>query len=36
MSRSLAMISEFAAQQGLVPRAFSVDELFDDLTRSLR
>jgi 4,5-dihydroxyphthalate decarboxylase len=36
MSRSLAMISEFTAQQGLIPQAFSVDELFDDLTRSLR
>jgi 4,5-dihydroxyphthalate decarboxylase len=36
MSRSLAMISEFTAQQGLIPRAFSADELFDDLTRSLR
>ncbi|SDS41448.1 hypothetical protein [Bradyrhizobium canariense] len=36
MSRSLAMISLYTAQQGLIPRAFSVDELFDDLTRSLR
>jgi 4,5-dihydroxyphthalate decarboxylase len=36
ISRSLAMISHYAAQQGLVPRAFAVDELFDDLTRSLR
>jgi 4,5-dihydroxyphthalate decarboxylase len=36
MSRSLAMISEYAAQQGLIPRAFTVDELFDDLTRTLR
>jgi 4,5-dihydroxyphthalate decarboxylase len=36
MSRSLAMISRYAAQQGLVPRAFAVDELFDDLTRTLR
>jgi 4,5-dihydroxyphthalate decarboxylase len=36
MSRSLAMISEFSAQQGLIPRAFAVDELFDDLTRTLR
>jgi 4,5-dihydroxyphthalate decarboxylase len=36
MSRSLAMISEYAAQQGLIPRAFAVDELFDDLTRTLR
>jgi 4,5-dihydroxyphthalate decarboxylase len=36
MSRSLAMISEYSAQQGLIPRAFAVDELFDDLTRTLR
>jgi 4,5-dihydroxyphthalate decarboxylase len=36
MSRSLAMISRYAAQQGLVPRAFAADELFDDLTRTLR
>ena len=36
MSRSLAMISDYAAQQGLIPRAFEVDQLFDDLTRSLR
>ncbi len=35
MSRSLAMISEYAAQQGLIPRAFAVDELFDDVTRAL-
>jgi 4,5-dihydroxyphthalate decarboxylase len=36
MSRSLATISQFAAQQGLIPRAFAADELFDDLTQSLR
>jgi 4,5-dihydroxyphthalate decarboxylase len=36
MSRSLALISEYTAQQGLIPRAFAPDELFDDLTRSLR
>jgi 4,5-dihydroxyphthalate decarboxylase len=36
ISRSLAMISEFSARQGLIPRAFAVDELFDDLTRTLR
>ncbi|THD65377.1 MAG: hypothetical protein E7813_15190 [Bradyrhizobium sp.] len=36
MSRSLALISRYAAQQQLVPRAFTVDELFDDLTRTLR
>jgi len=36
MSRSLALISQYTAQQGLIPRPFAVDELFDDLTRSLR
>jgi 4,5-dihydroxyphthalate decarboxylase len=30
------MISHYAAQQGLIPRAFAVDEMFDDLTRTLR
>ena len=29
------MIIGYAAQQGLIPRAFAVDELFDDLTRTL-
>ncbi len=33
--RSLALISQYTAQQGLIPRAFSVDELFDDVTRAL-
>jgi 4,5-dihydroxyphthalate decarboxylase len=36
MRRSLEMIIRYAAQQGLIPRAFEVDELFDDLTRTLR
>jgi 4,5-dihydroxyphthalate decarboxylase len=36
MTRSLALISQYAAQLGLIPRPFAVDELFDDLTRSLR
>jgi 4,5-dihydroxyphthalate decarboxylase len=36
MSRSLQMISEYAAQQRLIPRSYAVDELFDDLTRTLR
>ena len=36
MSRSLQMISQYAAQQGLIPRAFAADELFDDLTRTPR
>jgi 4,5-dihydroxyphthalate decarboxylase len=35
MSRSLQLISEYTAQQGLIPRAFTVDELFDDVTRAL-
>jgi 4,5-dihydroxyphthalate decarboxylase len=36
MSRSMALIGKYCAQQGLIPRAFTVDELFDDLTRALR
>lgn len=36
MRRSLETIIRYTAQQGLIPRAFAVDELFDDLTRTLR
>jgi 4,5-dihydroxyphthalate decarboxylase len=36
MRRSLEMIIRYTAQQGLIPRQFAVDELFDDLTRTLR
>jgi 4,5-dihydroxyphthalate decarboxylase len=36
MGRSLEMIIRYTAQQGLIPRAFALDELFDDLTRTLR
>jgi len=36
MRRSLEMIIHYTAQQGLIPRAYAVDELFDDLTRTLR
>jgi 4,5-dihydroxyphthalate decarboxylase len=36
MRRSLEMIIRYTAQQGLIPREFAVDELFDDLTRTLR
>jgi 4,5-dihydroxyphthalate decarboxylase len=32
MLRSLKMIIDYAAQQGLIPRAFAIDELFDDMT----
>ena len=35
MYRSLELIIRYAAQQGLIPRAYAVDELFDDLTRTL-
>ncbi len=36
MRRSLELIVRYTAQQGLIPRAFVIDELFDDLTRTLR
>jgi 4,5-dihydroxyphthalate decarboxylase len=36
MRRSLEMIVQYAEQQGLIPHAYAVDELFDDLTRTLR
>jgi 4,5-dihydroxyphthalate decarboxylase len=35
MRRSLQMIVGYTAQQGLIPRAYAVDELFDDPTRTL-
>jgi 4,5-dihydroxyphthalate decarboxylase len=35
MRRSLELIIDYCAQQGLIPRAFTVDELFDDVTRAL-
>jgi 4,5-dihydroxyphthalate decarboxylase len=35
MRRSLAYISGYAAQQGLIGRQFAVDELFDGVTRAL-
>jgi 4,5-dihydroxyphthalate decarboxylase len=36
MRRSLEMIIRYTAEQGLIPREFAVDELFGDLTRTLR
>jgi 4,5-dihydroxyphthalate decarboxylase len=33
--KSLALIIDYAAQQGLIPRRFSVDELFDDVVRRM-
>jgi 4,5-dihydroxyphthalate decarboxylase len=35
LRRSLELISHYTAQQGLIPRAYQVDELFDDVTRGL-
>ena len=35
MRRSLELIIGYSAQQKLIPRAFAVDELFDDVTRAL-
>ena len=35
MRRSLKMIIDYTVRQGLIPRAFTVDELFDDVTRAL-
>jgi 4,5-dihydroxyphthalate decarboxylase len=35
MRRSLELITRYTAQQHLIPRQFSVDELFDDVTRPL-
>ncbi|HLZ03392.1 MAG TPA: hypothetical protein VKR55_14735 [Bradyrhizobium sp.] len=35
MRRSLELITQYTAQQGLIPRAYAVDELFDDVTRTL-
>ena len=33
---SLELIIGYTAQQGLIPRAYAVDELFDDVTRALK
>jgi 4,5-dihydroxyphthalate decarboxylase len=35
MRRSLELIIHYITEQGLIPRALSVDELFDDVTRAL-
>jgi 4,5-dihydroxyphthalate decarboxylase len=36
LTRSIELISNYSAQQGLIPRAYAVDELYDDVTRKLR
>jgi 4,5-dihydroxyphthalate decarboxylase len=35
MQRSLQLIIDYSAQQKLIPRAYAVEELFDDVTRAL-
>jgi 4,5-dihydroxyphthalate decarboxylase len=35
VSRSLEIINQYAHEQGIIPRRFGVDELFDERTRSL-
>ena len=36
LTRSIEMISNYSTQQGLIPRTYAVDELYDDVTRKLR
>ncbi|WP_245309388.1 hypothetical protein [Bradyrhizobium retamae] len=35
MQRSLQLIIDYSAQQKLIPRAYAVEELFDDVTRAI-
>ena len=36
LTGSIELITRFAAQQGLIPRAYAVNELYDHVTRALR
>ncbi len=36
LTQSIELITNYAAEQGLIPRAYAVDELYDDVTRKLR
>lgn len=36
IARSLDLLGRYAAQQGLIPRAYTADDLYDDVTRQLR
>ncbi|MDB5653601.1 MAG: hypothetical protein JWQ94_1214 [Tardiphaga sp.] len=36
LTRSIELITRYSAEQGLIPRAYAVDELYDDVTRVLR
>jgi hypothetical protein len=35
MRKPLEMIAQYALEQKIIPRAVTVDELFDDTTRAL-
>jgi 4,5-dihydroxyphthalate decarboxylase len=36
LTQSIELITKYSAEQGLIPRAYAVDELYDDVTRALR
>lgn len=36
LTQSIELITKYSAEQGLIPRAYAVDELYDDVTRKLR
>jgi 4,5-dihydroxyphthalate decarboxylase len=36
LTRSIELITGYSAEQGLIPRAYAVDELYDEVTRTLR
>jgi len=36
LTQSIELVTTYAAEQGLIPRVYAVDELYDDVTRKLR
>ena len=36
LTQSIELVTTYTAEQGLIPRALAVDELYDDVTRTLR
>ena len=36
LTQSIELITKYAAAQGLIPRVYAIDELYDDVTRKLR
>ena len=35
VARSIEIVSQYAHEQGILPRRFAVSELFDDMTQKL-